>query len=237
MVCRWSGAGSGDGGSLQEVERADEVILEFLSRDNGVKEALFKQELGALKALRELLPDGLLDNSRTCEADERSGLGDVQVAEHGEAGGDAAGGGVSENTDVRHAGIVKLAQRGGNFGHLHQAHHTFHHACAAAGRDDDERDAFRAGSINGAGNGFSHDGAHGAAYKAVLHGAENHAVRAELADGVQDRVIKARGLLGLFQALFIGLHVNEVERIRGAQTAVDELKAGIEEQLNALLRA
>jgi len=41
--------------------------------------------------------DGLLDNSRAGKADQSAGFGYVQVAEHGETGGDSASGGIGED--------------------------------------------------------------------------------------------------------------------------------------------
>ena len=44
-----------------------------------------EQIFGALEAFGQLLADGLFDHPRAGEADQRPGLGDVDVAEHGEA--------------------------------------------------------------------------------------------------------------------------------------------------------
>src|SRR5207245_6430391 len=57
--------------------------VSFLSVD----EAVFKHKLRALKTVREFLADGLLDDARAGETNQRAGLRDVEVAEHGEAGG------------------------------------------------------------------------------------------------------------------------------------------------------
>ena len=64
---------------------------------------MLEQELRALEALGQLLADRLLDDARPGEADEGARLGHVQVAEHGEGRGDAAGGGVGEQADEREA--------------------------------------------------------------------------------------------------------------------------------------
>ena len=58
-----------------------------------------------------------------------------------------------------------------------------------------------------------------------------------LADGVEDGVVEAGFLLRLAQALLVGLDVDEVQRIGGAQAAVDELVAGLEQQVEALAGA
>src|SRR2546426_253121 len=83
-------------------------------------------------------------------ADERAGFGDVEVAEHGEAGGDPAGGGIGEDGNERQPGFVEAGERGGNLGELHQADSAFHHARAAGARDDDEWLARVEGQLDGA---------------------------------------------------------------------------------------
>jgi hypothetical protein len=47
--------------------------------DDGVQHSVLQQKLAALEPFRQLLADGLLDHARAGEADERAGLGDVQV--------------------------------------------------------------------------------------------------------------------------------------------------------------
>ncbi len=58
----------------------------------------------------------------------------------------------------------------------------------------------------------------------------------ELAHGVEDGVVEAGLFLGLAQALLVGLDVGEVQRIGGAQAAVDEFVARLEQQFDALPR-
>src|SRR5271155_1128729 len=110
-----------DGRGLHEVEGAGQVGLELAAGDYGVEEAVLEEEFGALEAFGELLTDGLLDDALAGEADECSGLGDVEVTEHGEGCGDAAGGGIGEEADVGNALLVELSQAGGDFGELHEA--------------------------------------------------------------------------------------------------------------------
>ena len=62
-------------------------------------------------------------------------------------------------------------------------------------------------------------------------------VRPDVADGVEDGVVEAGLLLGLVEALLVGLEVDEVERIGGAEAAIDELIAGLEQQIDAGTRA
>ena len=105
--------------------------------DDGVEHAVFEEEFAALEALREFLPDGLLDDAGSGETDEGSRLGDIQVAQHGERCGDAARRGIGEDRNVGHLKFVKAGEGGGDFGQLHKADNAFHHAGAAGGGDDD----------------------------------------------------------------------------------------------------
>src|SRR4051794_32651451 len=107
-----------------------EVLLHLLASYDGVEEAVFEEELGALEAFGELLADGLLDDAGTGEADEGSGFGDVEVAEHGKAGGDSSGGGVGHDGDVGDLFVVHAGEAGGDLGELHQGGDALHHARA-----------------------------------------------------------------------------------------------------------
>src|SRR5580704_6193030 len=71
--------------------------------------------------------------SMTREPDERAGLGEVQVSEKREARGDAAGRRVSQNADVREAGVLEPFECGDGLGHLHEAQDPLLHPRAAAG--------------------------------------------------------------------------------------------------------
>ena len=77
--------------------------FQFFAGDDGVEETVVEQKFGALKTFGEFLADGLLDDAGAGETDERAGFGDVEIAEHGETGGDAAGGGVGEQPKCRGA--------------------------------------------------------------------------------------------------------------------------------------
>ena len=96
---------------MKNFERRGDVRLHFQARHHGVEHAVLQQELAALEAFGQLLADGLLDDARAGEADQGAGFGDVQVAQHGVAGGDAAGGGVGEDADVGQAGLIQAHQR------------------------------------------------------------------------------------------------------------------------------
>src|SRR5213594_3987977 len=100
----------------EQVEGAGDKRLELLAVDHGVEKAVFEQEFGALKAFGEFLADGLLDDARARKADERAGLADVEVAQHGEAGGDATGGGIGKDGNVGQLFVIKPCESGRDLG-------------------------------------------------------------------------------------------------------------------------
>src|ERR1700679_2631564 len=80
----------------EEINGPADVGLKFLARNDGVEEAVLEQKVGVLKTFGECLTDGLFDDARTGETDERARFGNVEVAEHGVTGGDAASCGIGE---------------------------------------------------------------------------------------------------------------------------------------------
>ena len=70
----------------------ESVPRRLVAMHHHVDHAVLVEIFGALEAIGKLLADGLLDHAGTGKADQRAGLGDVDVAEHGVGGGHAAGG-------------------------------------------------------------------------------------------------------------------------------------------------
>jgi hypothetical protein len=97
----------------------------------------------------QVAPDGLAHHARAGKGHQGLGLGDVQVAQHGEAGGHPPGGGVGEHADVGQLLLGQQGQLGAGLGHLHQAEAGFHHAGTAAFADDDQRALAPHGHIGG----------------------------------------------------------------------------------------
>src|SRR3569832_1103457 len=94
------------------------AIRSRMSRRTTIKSrALLLQKLAALKALGQGLALGLLDHARARETDEGVGLADVHVAQHREARGDAAHGGIGHHGDEREAFFAETRERGAGLGH------------------------------------------------------------------------------------------------------------------------
>ena len=86
-------------------------VLHLAPIDDDVEHAVLEQELAALESFGQLLADGLLDDARAGEADERLRLGDVDVAEHREARGHAAGRRIGQDRDVGEPRAIEPGQR------------------------------------------------------------------------------------------------------------------------------
>ena len=145
-------------------EGGGEVELEFLAGDDGVEEAVLEEEFAALEAFGELLADGLLDDAGAGEADECSGFGYVEVAEHGEAfGGDAAGRWDYGHRDGDVRGCRRRSRRARPAEILAKLHEWRRCppscGCRRMRGDDDERVTGREGAVYSAGDGLADDGA------------------------------------------------------------------------------
>src|SRR5688572_11264490 len=81
-----SGRGSGQEGPRAELrQQGRDLIARVPAIEDHVDRALLEQELGTLKSFGQRLAGRLLDDARTREADQRAGLGDVDVAEQRKA--------------------------------------------------------------------------------------------------------------------------------------------------------
>ena len=117
----------------EQTADAAQRLAHLVAVHDHVDHAVRQQIFGALEALGKLLADGLLDDARTGEADERAGLGDVDVAQHGVGGRDAAGGRIGQHDDVGQLGVAQALHGDGRARHLHKRQDAFLHARTARG--------------------------------------------------------------------------------------------------------
>ena len=150
---------------------------------------------------------------RTGETDQRAGLGDLDVAQHGEGGGDAAGGGVGEDDDEGQAGVFDQPCGDDGARHLDQADGAFLHAGAAGGGEHDQRRFLQRSELRRRDDRLAQTGAHGAADEREIHRRDHRLVAADGAVADEHRVIQVGGLAGFFQAVGIAFGVAEFQRI------------------------
>ena len=154
-----------------KLQHPDQGVAQLVAGHHLIHKAVLQLELAALEPGGQLFADGLLNDAGPGKADQRPRLGQHDVAQACKAGGHAAGGGVGEHADVQPASGGKALDGGAGLGHLHQAENALLHAGTAAGREDDQRQAFGCGVLHRAGDLFAHGGAHAAHEKpAVQHG-------------------------------------------------------------------
>src|SRR5579883_486021 len=122
-------------------EQADDTrkrVTQLAARDHHVDHAMLKEIFGTLKAVGQLLANGLLDDTRPGKAHDGTGLGQGDIAQHGEGRGDTAGGGIGEQHDIGQAGFLHHLNGERGARQLHQRQDALLHACAAGSGDDDE---------------------------------------------------------------------------------------------------
>ena len=190
---------------------------------------MLEQVFGALEAFRQLLAHRLLDDARAGEADQRAGLGDLDVAQHGEARGDAAGGRIGQHDDVGQARFLHQLDRDGAARHLHQADHAFLHARAARGGVDDQRRFLQHREPRGGDQAFADGRAHRAAHELEGHRRDHGLVPADRAVRDDDRVLEMRLVARLPQPVGVALAVAEAQRVGRRARQLDAVPAALVE--------
>jgi hypothetical protein len=109
------------------VQRADQRLLELPPVHHHVDHAVLEQELRALEARGQLLPNGLLDDAGSGETDEGPRLGDVEVAEHGVARRRSARRRIGQDGNERDPRLFQAGEGAARLGQLHQGQRAFLH--------------------------------------------------------------------------------------------------------------
>src|SRR2546423_7277348 len=112
---------------------------QMMSMHDHVDHPMVLEILGPLKAVGQLLADGLLDHPRSGKTYERARFRNMDVAEHGVGRSDATGGRVGEHDHVRPPCLTQHLHRKRGPGQLHQREDSFLHARATRSREHDER--------------------------------------------------------------------------------------------------
>ncbi len=186
---------------------------------------MFEHELGGLEALGQLDFDCLRDGPRAGEADQGARFRDDDVAQHGEAGGDAAGGGVGQDGDEQALCVVEPGHGGGGLGHLAERDDALVHAGPAGAAHDDQGKRFFDGLIHGDTELFAHDGAHRAHEEIGLHDAQDDAAALDKRLADENGLFQTGLFLVVLDPLFVGCAaIFEVERVVGGQILKHLLK-------------
>ena len=184
------------------------------------------------KPAGSFLVRGLLDHARAGKGHERARLGEDDVALHGKARSDAAGGGVGEHGQVEQARLGVAPNGRGDLGHLHERGRALLHAGAAGDREAHDRQAELGGALEGPRDLLAHDRAHRAHHEVGVHEEEGAVVAAHRAPPADHGVV----LVALLARGLELLHVaGELQEVRGREARVPFLEgAGVHRHAHAL---
>ena len=181
---------------------------------------------------------GLTDDARAGKADHGFWLRDNDVAERGVAGHDTRRGGVCENRDVGKFGLSVECEGATGFCHLHQAQHALIHTGATGGTYKNDGHFLLGGKLNNAGDFFANDRSHCCSEKVKIHDPETEGMAVDFCAAGGDCVHKAGFLFIAPEAVGVGRHALEPERIDRRHRGVVFLeRIGINEARNALAGA
>src|SRR5690606_41347 len=202
-------------GAREGFQHGHETWLQLGALHDVVDHALLQQELRPLEPLGQVLLDRLLYHAGAGERDQGARLGEDHVAQRGEAGGDASGGGVREHGHVGQALGGEALQGDRGLGHLHQRQRALLHAGPSGRGHGHQRPPLVGGALGGAGDLLAHHRAHRAAQEEEVHDHQTDRHAAQLASARDDGVRASLPLLGLLQAVHVGLRVRELQRVHG----------------------
>ena len=89
-----------------EPHQSSQGRLQFRPGNDEIDEAVVLQVFGGLESIGQFFAQGLFNHPAAGKADQGLGFGQDEVAEHGKAGRDAAGGGVGEQGDIKQFGLA-----------------------------------------------------------------------------------------------------------------------------------
>src|SRR5262245_10686706 len=98
--------------AASELQQPYHHIFQLAAIDHHVQHAVLQQELAPLKSFWQFLADRLLDDPRSGESNQRFRFSDIDVTEHRETRGDAAGRRIGQDRDIWHARAIQARERG-----------------------------------------------------------------------------------------------------------------------------
>ena len=182
---------------------------------------MLQQVLGALEPVGQGLAYRLLDHAGTGKADQCAGFGDLDVAQHGKAGGHATGRWIAQDCHVGQPSLLHHLRCDDGARHLHQADAALLHASAAAGREHDQGGALQHGQSGGGDDRLPNGGTHATGHKLERHRNHHGGLAQDLAMGDQDRVLDPGAVAGLFQPVDVLFAVLELQGIGGHSWQLD----------------
>src|SRR5215468_3739490 len=164
---------------------------EMVSMHDHVDHPMVLEIFGPLKAIGQLLADGLLDHPRSGETDERARFRNMDVAEHGIGRGDAASGRIGEYDDVRPPCLAQHLHRKGGPRQLHQRENSLLHARASRSCEYDEGGSLVDRGFEALDDCFARRHAERAAHEIEILHSDHHRHALELAETELDGIVGA----------------------------------------------
>ena len=93
-----------------EAQKRCQCALELCTRHDCVNKSVLLQIFSSLKIVGKFLPQGLFDDSSTCETDQSLGFSEDQITEHGKTRCDPTGSGMGEQRHVKHTRFAMAFQ-------------------------------------------------------------------------------------------------------------------------------
>ena len=132
------------------------------------------QKFRFLEPFRQLLSNGLRNNSRAGKTNQRSRLGQDNISQHGKAGCHPACGGVCEHRNIEKPCLTVPFNGCGSLCHLHQGYHALLHSGTAGTAEQDNRQFFLCGPLKGAGDLLPHHVSHAPHEKTGVADTQHH---------------------------------------------------------------
>src|SRR5690625_1248290 len=227
------------GGAVhQKVQDTPDGLMQLGPRHDHVQHPVFQQILCALKPRRKRLTDRFLDHPSPGKADYRPRLGNLNVAQHREGGGDAAGGRIGQEHDVGQAGCPDHLKPDYRPRHLHERENTLLHACSAGSRNGNERGSPLYRLARGGHEALTHSQSHGAAHEGEIESSHHRRLALDgtvrNADGILLPCLRA----GSAQPVAVAFAVAELEGVGDHLRQFDCLMlTAVEQDLHASFRA
>ena len=113
----------------------------------------------------------------------------MNIAQHGKRSGNAAGGRIGQNRNIRNTFFLHLINRRRGTGHLHQGQNALLHAGAAGGSDNNQRVIIAGRNFSRFNYSLADGHSHRAAHKREIHCGDDAGNAADVALGNTDGII------------------------------------------------
>ncbi len=196
--------------ALMGLDQEIDSLFQVLPLYDTVNDAMLHQKLRSLKALRQLLTDGLPNDSGPGKSDQRARLRHDHIPKHGEAGSHASRGGIREHGAVQQPGLPQLPHGRRSLGHLHQGDDALLHSGASRTAEQKDGQPSLNGPFNGGSDLLPHHMAHAGHEKSGVTDPQHHVLTEHLALSHRHRFLQTCLFSGSGQLFLISFIVQRI---------------------------